>query len=206
MQAEGLQLYKKGLQHRCFPVKFAKFLRTPFVTEHLRWMLLHLTWLLLHFFKKYYLTAISQPCYDVLIIFSSRHIFWCIKSRTCLFVYLSSIVRFSKKLRNGVLYKAENWHTWWYEQYFSKHRFLDVCRCAFNVRTNDTDVVVLLIAFMLNFLMINAGAQVIVICGVGTHKYCMSINVIGESVTLERCKELLFLHALLRQAFCTLRK
>ena len=26
---------KKKLQHRCFPVKFAKFLRTPFFTEHL---------------------------------------------------------------------------------------------------------------------------------------------------------------------------
>ena len=31
---------KKRLQHRCFPVKFAKFLRTPFFTEHLRWLLL----------------------------------------------------------------------------------------------------------------------------------------------------------------------
>ena len=29
----------KGLQHRCFPVKFAKFLRTSFFTEHLRWLL-----------------------------------------------------------------------------------------------------------------------------------------------------------------------
>ena len=33
---------KKRLQPRCFPVKFAKFLRTPFFTEHLRWMLLFL--------------------------------------------------------------------------------------------------------------------------------------------------------------------
>ena len=36
LQAEGLQLHKKRLQHRCFPVKFAKFLRTTFLTEHLR--------------------------------------------------------------------------------------------------------------------------------------------------------------------------
>ena len=35
------------------------------------------------------------------------------------------------------------------------------------VRTNDTDVVVLLITFMPDFLKINAGAQVIAICGVG---------------------------------------
>ena len=28
------------LQRRCFPVNIAKFLRTPFFTEHLRWLLL----------------------------------------------------------------------------------------------------------------------------------------------------------------------
>ena len=28
------------LWHRCFPVNFAKFLRTPFITEHLQWLLL----------------------------------------------------------------------------------------------------------------------------------------------------------------------
>ena len=33
-------LLKKGLWHRCFPVNFAKFLRTPFLTEYLRWLLL----------------------------------------------------------------------------------------------------------------------------------------------------------------------
>ena len=29
-------LLKKRLWHRCFPVNFAKFLRTPFSTEHLQ--------------------------------------------------------------------------------------------------------------------------------------------------------------------------
>ena len=29
-----------GLWHRCFPVHFVKFLRTPFHTEHLWWLLL----------------------------------------------------------------------------------------------------------------------------------------------------------------------
>ena len=33
-------LFKKRFQHWCFPVKFAKFLRTRFFTEHLRWLLL----------------------------------------------------------------------------------------------------------------------------------------------------------------------
>ena len=35
LQPEGLQLHER-LQHMCFPVKFSKFLRTPFLTEHLR--------------------------------------------------------------------------------------------------------------------------------------------------------------------------
>ena len=31
-------LLKKKLWHRYFPVNFAKFLRAPFLTEHLRWL------------------------------------------------------------------------------------------------------------------------------------------------------------------------
>ena len=31
---------KKRLQHRCFPMKFAKFFRAPFFTEHLQWLIL----------------------------------------------------------------------------------------------------------------------------------------------------------------------
>ena len=40
----GLKIYKvikKRLQHRCIPVKFATFLRKPFFTEHLWWLLLN---------------------------------------------------------------------------------------------------------------------------------------------------------------------
>ena len=33
-------LLKKRLWHRCFHVNFVKFLRTPFLTEHPRWLLL----------------------------------------------------------------------------------------------------------------------------------------------------------------------
>ena len=33
-------LLKKGLWHSCFPVDFAKLLRTPFFTEQLQWLLL----------------------------------------------------------------------------------------------------------------------------------------------------------------------
>ena len=31
-------LLKKSLWHKCFPVNFTKFLRTPFFTEHLEWL------------------------------------------------------------------------------------------------------------------------------------------------------------------------
>ena len=34
LRAAGLQLHKKRLQNRCFPVNFAKFLRTHFLKEH----------------------------------------------------------------------------------------------------------------------------------------------------------------------------
>ena len=33
-------LFKKRLWHSCFPVSFAKFLRTPFFTKPLQWLLL----------------------------------------------------------------------------------------------------------------------------------------------------------------------
>ena len=42
-KAAGLSpatLLKKRPWHWCFPVKFAKFLRTPFLTAHLQWLLL----------------------------------------------------------------------------------------------------------------------------------------------------------------------
>ena len=35
-------LLKKRLWHRCFPMNFAKFTRTLFFTEHLRWLLLNI--------------------------------------------------------------------------------------------------------------------------------------------------------------------
>ena len=35
-------LLKKRLWHKCFPVNFVKFLRTPFFIEHLWWLLLYI--------------------------------------------------------------------------------------------------------------------------------------------------------------------
>ena len=41
LQASGIRpatLLKKRLWHRCYPMNFATSLRTPFLTEHLRWL------------------------------------------------------------------------------------------------------------------------------------------------------------------------
>ena len=37
---KAFNIFKKKLQHRCFPVNIAKFLKTAFFIEHLRWLLL----------------------------------------------------------------------------------------------------------------------------------------------------------------------
>ena len=95
------------------------------------WLLLLLRWLFLYLIKKVLLNSNFATLLDVLIIFSSQHTVRSIKIRTRLFINLPSIVRFSKYLCQDVLYKAENWHAWSHEQYFSKHRFLDICQCAF---------------------------------------------------------------------------
>ena len=41
IKVEACNFINKRLQHRCFSVKFAEFLRTPFFTEHLRRLLLY---------------------------------------------------------------------------------------------------------------------------------------------------------------------
>ena len=71
---KNFAIFRK-LQHRYFSCEYCEIFKNSFSIEHLRWLLL------------YFLKVIK---YDVLILFSS------IKSRTCLFIGLSSIARFSK--------------------------------------------------------------------------------------------------------------
>ena len=42
MLQASVTLLKKRLWHGCFPVNVAKFLRTPFLKEHLLWLLLYI--------------------------------------------------------------------------------------------------------------------------------------------------------------------
>ena len=45
LQPSGLKLFlKKKLQHRCFPLNFVKFIRTPFFTEHLQMTASEICW------------------------------------------------------------------------------------------------------------------------------------------------------------------
>ena len=48
---EARKSIKKRLQHRCFPMNIAKFLRTAFSAEQLWWLLLELR----HFFSSWYI-------------------------------------------------------------------------------------------------------------------------------------------------------
>ena len=88
---------KKRLWHTCFPVNFAKFLRTPFLTEQLRWLLLSKMWLalqsfscLLYFISFYFLLISFQQKNEIkkrntlmefkYLLFS--RVYFCLTSKT----------------------------------------------------------------------------------------------------------------------------
>ena len=56
---------KKRLWHKCFPLNFTKFLRTPLLTEHLRWQLL----------KKHFSSFLFSVVFQQKIRWSSRQWF-----------------------------------------------------------------------------------------------------------------------------------
>ena len=60
---------RKRLWHKCFPVNFVKFLRTPFLTEHF-W------WLLLAILSRLYL--VEHFCYSEQVITSRRFLLFCV--------------------------------------------------------------------------------------------------------------------------------
>ena len=124
---------KKRLQHRCFSVNIAKF-RTAFLQNFSGGCFCILLKVIKQPFR---IGANVRTSY----ILSSQHVLeiyiaWSVKSWNRLFINLSSIDSFCKYLRQGVPYNTGNWHSLWYEQYFSKHHFLDICRCAFNAKIN----------------------------------------------------------------------
>ena len=79
------------------------------------------------FLKKYYFATLS---WRTNIFFFSTHCLMYKKSNS--FVYKFAVnCQVSKELRQGLPYKAEYLHVWLQEQYFLKHHFLYICRCAF---------------------------------------------------------------------------
>ena len=66
-------LLKKRLWHRCFPVSFVKFLRTPFLTEHLWWLLLFFVTLIK--LKLDPFTDLSQHFEIYLVVFTLSFLF-----------------------------------------------------------------------------------------------------------------------------------
>ena len=62
-------LLRKRLWHSCFPVNFVKFLRTPFLTEHLWWLLLAIL---------SGLYRVKNFCYSEQIIPSRKFLLFCI--------------------------------------------------------------------------------------------------------------------------------
>ena len=95
LQADGLHCHKKDSNTGVFLWSLRNIFGCYFCTSGGYFYI---------FFKKVLLnscfaTLLRRISMDVLTIFSSRHIVWCIKSRTLLFINLSSIFRF---LNNSV--------------------------------------------------------------------------------------------------------
>ena len=67
-------LNERRLQHRCFYVKFAKFLRTSFLTEYLRWLLL--SHCKLHFYRLRILQTIPLDCNIIPLMFQLYFVFF----------------------------------------------------------------------------------------------------------------------------------
>ena len=79
---------KKRLQHRFFPVKFAKFLRTPFLTEHVRWLLLEISHeLSLYCIWEQWMVSFRGTYWLCSVYFILLHVF-------CFFLFLSFLLIF----------------------------------------------------------------------------------------------------------------
>ena len=68
---------KKTLQCSCFPLKFAKFLRIPFSTGHLQWLLLYMVAPLTfeNYPRRHTMSFnVNMTSYDVVLTLKQRHV------------------------------------------------------------------------------------------------------------------------------------
>ena len=91
-QTYSVKTLRQRLWHRCFPVSFAKFLRTPFLTDYLRRLLLQLATLL----KKRF----PQECFSVNLAKLLRTSFDRALPNDC---FLRLSVNFEKFFRTSIL-------------------------------------------------------------------------------------------------------
>ena len=98
-------LSKKRLRHRCYPVNLMKFLRTPFFTEHFRWLLLHghefkllgflVFWTRWRYFKISWQSGSKQLTKDLVLLWFQGfiHRTWNLKKKILLKLILSDAKR-----------------------------------------------------------------------------------------------------------------
>ena len=91
-------LIKKRLQHRCFSVNIAKFLRTLFFIEHLWWPLLY--------FKAF---IVHMTTYKVYYIIVESYALFLQEQPECMISFLKSYphVKYSSKLGGSMLKNSE---------------------------------------------------------------------------------------------------
>ena len=109
---QNCNFIKKRLQHRFFPMKFAKFLRTPCFIEHIQWLLLRVSvFQAATLLKK----RLRQSCFSVnfakfirkfwqntsgwlLLVFTGK--FWKVSQNTSFIEHLWETAYFMYKLQN----------------------------------------------------------------------------------------------------------
>ena len=102
--------FKKRLWHRCFPVNFVKFLRTPFLTEHLRWLLLKKQISAKRFHQQYHFCFHLESCYqETLIVKYLSHSTFILS--TMYYHYLLSTVYYFQSVNTQYEYLC---HIYWY--------------------------------------------------------------------------------------------
>ena len=64
------------------------------------------------------------------------------------------------------------------------------------VRGNDTDICIILLAYLPTLLQCNSAYKLLFDCGTGASRFMFNINHIGDCIGLERCRGLLFVYSL----------
>ena len=109
--------FLKKASTKVFFCEVYKTFKNTFFIGHLQWLLLHIQWLLLYFLEK----VVKQLFRNLAMTYK------CFFLLNTSFDIWKPIVSFVSFLNNSVRV-----YPWSREQYFPKHRFLDIYRCAFN--------------------------------------------------------------------------